>query len=1599
MRHVTTEHTYDACDPTGRRVFDVGYLLKLLEDTASPKQSGGRKKRALSEEGLYPDRQRKRSRYADATNGEKNGQLVGEPAEVEQSEILVYHHTFQIEYALDEEEQRKGGQLLKLLKQNGEGDSWLMNINEAKLASSGFFAYIYVNETSDLLMEVPDIDPDTNIEDYDFCHLASCDPLVACALLRDAGRAKVDTNLSVYAASVENGTLLALGITLDVFVFFIFPTVTEPILFTTKVATLEVEEAQRRALHYLFPPVVQHSVPKSHIDVATLYATLMPAPPLERPSLEASYQPSGLLPTLLPFQRRSVAWLLSREGRVMNENLEVVDRVVDSELPLFWQKVSGRTAQGVSQDFYVNDLTGAVSFSKPDVDDPRGGILAEEPGLGKTLESIALILLNPAVDRNPSAKSWNADAKIFVKEVKTTLIITPGSLLQQWVDELKLHAPELKVLIYEGWAKVKVPITEADLALAKEERAKSARKAKARSARAKLAATKSGNSSALALTGSSKGKARSRQRSSDMDVDSLDESHSSAELDNEDDLLDWCNYVNTFDVCIATYNTLQQDLGVARPPPVRPRRTTATYINIERSRSPLVMCEWYRVIMDEVQMVGGGKTEEMVSLIPRLSSFAVSGTPARSQVGDLIHVLNFLRIPAVNARTWNRLLKPGYSSQLVQLFLRYAIRTMKASVKDELTIPKQTRYLVPIELGRVERHVYDQNFEKALLELGLDARGVAVTENWQVDTANLRSWLRRLRGFCTHPQVGQLQNQGDKLHKPGVLKTIGEVLESMKEQNWRNLMEDRRTKVQLMTSTAQLYQRHDEHPTRYQVALQILLEAEKEANNLIKDIEAAIVSHDQEGRRLKGEAAALTAGHDRDNGSGTGSNDKGKGRAESEDSDDLPKNAAGEEHRVKRRALQQRLRECQIVMHRVAFLKGDVYHILGNADQETAAYEKADDLRRILLRSTEETAERAMAQLASEGEHLEERELMIEVPYLGKGGIHSNALMEEINEKVDELLNQQSALLWRWRSHLIKLLTMPLNSRGDEADGQEYGRSLETQGEAETYLQAYAALLADRREAMTAERTLLAAHDVREKKARRTKAAKKAELALMDEEVMLAVGDLEPQPQDEVLRKELNDQRKALLEDHNPERAIRSIMVELNHIAARITRKDDPEKIIAAEASERLRELLADQAKLMDRLQMDLNRLRRTFNERIQYFRQLQEVSDTVADIEWEGHVSEAIQQNEEETNKLDVKINTGRARQRYLDHLAKSQDEGTLDSEEESCILCKCEFKRGYITQCAHVFCEDCMKAWLTREKGKTCPVCRVAIHPDTMQRFALGDKGRNQPGPPKTINSEPAPKSTRRIEYNLLDPDIYRDINTMEALGSYGSKIQTLLRHLMYVQIVDPGAKSIVFSAWADSLLIIEHALKRNAIPCLRIDQGTKKENAVKKFKTDASIQVLLLHGERENAGLNVTCASRVFLVESVVHHAFEIQAIARIDRMGQTRPTEVYCYYAEDTVERNILDLAARRGQSLYTKDKAAGTLTAGPITAPSKAGIDAPKKKAQKGDFVFKTEDMLAIFFPHLFEDIEYLIPAEEPNPNSDPQARSQASQVAGPSRLA
>lgn len=244
----------------------------------------------------------------------------------------------------------------------------------------------------------------------------SQDPLSACAILQDAGRVELIAQLRavLHPASATNDDL-AFQLVLDVSVGFIQPTIFEPILYKTKSAMSQVEEAQRRVLRYIFPPE-RPSSNRHALDVPSLYSAIRPATAVAAPLSEESFQPPMLVPALLPFQRRSVAWLLSREGKSLdvNGNAVSLETASSSVLPLFWRTMDGIEAE----KWYFNDLTGMISASLPKDSSAAGGILAEEPGLGKTLESIAMILLNPAIGRNPTHKSWNTETRIFVKEVK-----------------------------------------------------------------------------------------------------------------------------------------------------------------------------------------------------------------------------------------------------------------------------------------------------------------------------------------------------------------------------------------------------------------------------------------------------------------------------------------------------------------------------------------------------------------------------------------------------------------------------------------------------------------------------------------------------------------------------------------------------------------------------------------------------------------------------------------------------------------------------------------------------------------------------------------------------------------------------------------------------------------------------------------------------------------------------------------------------------------------------------------------------------------------------------------------------------------------------
>lgn len=179
------------------------------------------------------------------------------------------------------------------------------------------------------------------------------------------------------------------------------------------------------------------------------------------------------------------------------------------------------------------------------------------------------------------------------------------------------------------------------------------------------------------------------------------------------------------------------------------------------------------------------------------------------------------------------------------------------------------------------------------------------------------------------------------------------------------------------------------------------------------------------------------------------------------------------------------------------------------------------------------------------------------------------------------LLNGQTNLMWRWRARLIELLTRSISSEsGADADGREYTRSLETQREAETFLDAYSVLINDRREGLFAEKSLLAAHESRGKFKRATAAAMKvlgieAKDEDKDKDEIEAMNHLHDAfPEDEVLQLTLMEERLVLLDPFQG-RALKSVMVDLTNFASKHGRKL---KSVAADAASSLRDLISSQS-------------------------------------------------------------------------------------------------------------------------------------------------------------------------------------------------------------------------------------------------------------------------------------------------------------------------------------------------------------------------------------------------------------------------------------
>ena len=460
---------------------------------------------------------------------------------------------------------------------------------------------------------------------------------------------------------------------------------------------------------------------------------------------------------LYPFQKRTIRWLLSREGIGLNGNKMTANASTTSyqDLPFgFFQ-----TTDVDGKRCFVSHWLGIITTADGMLRDPGscfyGGILAEEMGLGKTVEMISLICLHKRTTKIIPDRQY--DMAEGLHRSSATLIITPPSILQQWKSEIQSHAPSLKVMIYEG--------------------------------------------------------IRSKANEDNIEI---------------------INRLLSHDVVLSTYHTLASEIHYSGATPEKHLRAERKY---ERKVSPLVQIDWWRVTLDECQMVESGVSNaaKVGQLIPRRNAWAVSGTPLKKEAKDLFGLLIFLRLEPyiLSAAVWARL-TTCYKPIFKQLFGAIALRHTKDQVRGEIQLPVQKRVVLTIPFTQIEEQHYLTLYQQMCEECGLTAEGEPLTNTWDPESSTviekMRTWLTRLRQTCLHPEVGD-RNRRALGRGDGPLRTVSEVLRVMIDQNETATRAEERAYLMSKLRRGQLLE-HQEHS---QDALDIWLEVLDQAKRLVLD--------------------------------------------------------------------------------------------------------------------------------------------------------------------------------------------------------------------------------------------------------------------------------------------------------------------------------------------------------------------------------------------------------------------------------------------------------------------------------------------------------------------------------------------------------------------------------------------------------------------------------------------------------------------------------------------------------------------------------------------------------------------------------------------
>ncbi|KAJ6446828.1 SWI/SNF family DNA-dependent ATPase Ris1 [Purpureocillium lavendulum] len=132
---------------------------------------------------------------------------------------------------------------------------------------------------------------------------------------------------------------------------------------------------------------------------------------------------------------------------------------------------------------------------------------------------------------------------------------------------------------------------------------------------------------------------------------------------------------------------------------------------------------------------------------------------------------------------------------------------------------------------------------------------------------------------------------------------------------------------------------------------------------------------------------------------------------------------------------------------------------------------------------------------------------------------------------------------------------------------------------------------------------------------------------------------------------------------------------------------------------------------------------------------------------------------------------------------------------------------------------------------------------------------------------------------------------------------------------KILAAKEKAIVFSQWTLMLDLLQVAMWHEGFDKkpLRYDgsmTGDQRAQAARDFKTKPESRVMLVSLRAGNAGLNLTSANNVIIMDPFWNPYIEMQAVDRAYRIGQSKDVKVHRILTQETVEDRIMELQEQK-----------------------------------------------------------------------------------------